>query len=128
MARWRRNRSGSTFPSLVQWRAGMGRSPLQVPFRSACLRPFPRNESTLKKKRAPRVLPRRALIRRSEPPRAIVCRWLVRRAFGDEDELNSAIFLLRALLRRGLTNARGAARSINALLSEVGLGQVSAAL
>ncbi len=49
-------------------------------------------------------------------------RCLVCRAFGNEDEFDSAILLFRALLRRGLTNTRGTARSVNALLSEVSLG------
>src|SRR5271154_1469004 len=72
----------------------------------------------------PRYPPRRCATASCEPR---VTR-LVRRTFRNEDELDAAVFLLRALLRGGLARARRAARRVDALLTQVGLGQVRAAL
>ena len=80
------------------------------------------------KKRALRAFPRRAPIWLRRMPQLMGQRCLVGRAFGNEDKLDSAIFLLRAFLRRGLTGPRAAARSVNALFSQVSLRQVRALL
>src|SRR3984893_14020196 len=53
-------------------------------------------------------------------------RPLVGCAFGDDDEVHPAVFLLHALFMRGFAAAGGDARGVNALLAEILLGEFGA--